>query len=702
VKKQTTRSTRLCTLLVMLGLLTALLLSATAQALAAAKPPVDFADIGQDRLFSTGLRAGALSPYIGGSPAERAASAGSEAVVPLGGPPSESRGSPVVSPPMAEPPTESWHTLLASLDGHAYYGARIYSREESDQSWTRLGEQTLPSPVRQIAWHPHGAHIYALVGGGGDLILGAKTLYRSTDWGTTWTQVTSIADIYAFAIHPQDPAVLYAGKAGDASTRGLWRSTDSGQTWQHISTVLGWIPRSMGISPVDPDLMFAGVHEGKGAESDERIFRSTDGGFSWTSVYWIHGGGSIGYVASPTYVLPDRFDSSRAYIALHWGDDDAGVLITTDKGQSWRLETGFGSNAQRDTYTIAQSATNANVLYKIGVTLNNIWKSTDRGDTWSQIVTGIDETNGFNPNWMLTSNRDPDLLYVGGSKPCDGYNCYVSWVYKSTDAGAHWTNYQIGLPGYRTTVRSMLLLETEGASHYFGLGYCHTGQCGDPVNTSTGNFAHQEQDLSIPGPGASLSVQRTYNSQDSYEGPLGEGWSLNYDMRLTSMETKVVEMKVEDGRRDRYVSSDGEEFVPPPGVNAAFVRNADSTYTLTREDQTRYNFGDDGFLTSIVTSNELTTTLTYSGTRLTNVTEPGGRTITFTWNITDSRITGIEDPLGRSVVYTYTSGDLTGVSDLRGNVAAYFYTGTNGLLSSLVEGGRFTPPPLQYQRNLWR
>ena len=187
-----------------------------------------------------------------------------------------------------------------------------------------------------------------------------------------------------------------------------------------------------------------------------------------------------------------------------------------------------------------------------------------------------------------------------------------------------------------------------------------------------------------------MSVQRTYNSQDTYVGPLGEGWSLNYDMRLTSLATKVVEMKVEDGRRDRYISSDGEEFVPPPGVNATFVRNDDS-YTLTREDQTKYNFDDDGYLTSIVTSNDLTTTLTYSGTLLTNVTEPAGRTITFTWSVSNTRIAGVEDPLGRTVVYAYTDGELTSVADLRGNVSTYAYTGTNGLLSSLIEPGRSTP-----------
>jgi RHS repeat-associated protein len=211
------------------------------------------------------------------------------------------------------------------------------------------------------------------------------------------------------------------------------------------------------------------------------------------------------------------------------------------------------------------------------------------------------------------------------------------------------------------------------------------------VNTSTGNFAHQWDDLSIPGPGPSLSVRRVYNSLDTYVGPLGKGWSLSYDMRLTSMATNVVEMKVEDGRRDRYISSNAEDFIPPPGVNATFVRNGDGSYTLTREDQTRYNFNDSGYLTSIVTSNELTTTLGYDGSLLTNATEPAGRTITLTWGVANTRITGIEDPVGRTVVYTYTNGDLTAVADLRNNVATYAYTGTNGCLSSFVEPGHPTP-----------
>jgi YD repeat-containing protein len=657
VKKLTARSTRLCTLLVMLGLLAALIVAATAQAVAAAKPQAWLAFRRHDQSVASERRADAT--------ADRANQA---AAVPL---PSPSF-------------SLDWDERLEMV--YATVAAKVYRSAFAPANWSHIG--TDGSQICQTYRHPRGEHVYALYGE----CLPGKTnaLQRSDDWGNTWSAVTTIDKVVSFAIHPDDPNTLYVGRQGDMSTRGIWRSTDNGQTWTRLWVQCGdgilwqscYVPYSLGISPLNPDLMFAGVDEAKGAWSDMWVMRSTDGGCSWSKVYTIH----LGSGPAPTYVLASQEDVNDVYVALYGALAESGVLVSTNMGQSWTRETGFGSNAQRSTLMIAQSPTDPDTLYKTGGSAGgtqNVWRSNDGGDNWTQIVSGTNAT--FSPYWVAVSERTPDLFFLSGVKS-DG----APRVYKSTNGGDTWSDFGAGqLTG--GVARTLLLLETEGASHYFGLGYCPTGQCGDPVNTSIGNFAHQWEDLSIPGPGASLSVQRTYNSQDSYVGPLGKGWSLNYDMRLTSMATKVVEMKVEDGRRDRYISSDGETFIPPPGVNATLVRNDDDSYTLTREDQTRYNFDEDGYLTSIVTSNELTTTLTYSGTYLTNVTEPAGRSITFTWDITDGLITGVEDPLGRTVAYTYTSGDLISVADLRGHVATYAYTGTNGLLSSHTEAGTSTP-----------
>jgi RHS repeat-associated protein/uncharacterized repeat protein (TIGR01451 family) len=700
VKKLTAGSTRVCTLVVMLGLFSALILGATAQAVGAANPDGVWAS-GQSSMPASSLPSASghkgLAPDLQSShlaPPERSSdmpdstlksdglSAESSAVAARSNTRlSDASAAPVLRPSLLPDPGDTVELLYATADDD------IYESPFAPASWSYLG--TGPTMFCWIDRHPHGSQIYAIVG---ECAAGKyNNLVRSDDWGATWSVVK--ANATSFALHPEDPDTLYVGVGGSpAQDRGVWKTIDGGHSWTQIWHKDYEVPLSIGVSIVNPDLMFAGVNQNpEAAYSDTWIYRSTDGGSSWSRVYTVHTGGG----PSPSHVLPDREDANKVYIALHKWKADAGVLLTTNMGDTWTRVTDFGDNSQKCTWMLGQSRTDTAILYKSsgptsGFTYRNIWRSTDGGYNWSQIASGT--AGDFRANWIAVSGRNTDVIFLGGVDvngltPADD----SPMVYRSTNGGDTWAELEEHPGGTGSQVTTLLLLETEGASHYFGVGYCPTGQCGDPINTSIGNFADQWEDLSIPGPGAFLSVQRTYNAQDSYEGPLGEGWSLNYDMRLTSTVTKVVEMKVEDGRRDRYISSDGETFVPPPGVNATFVRNGDDTYTLTRENQTKYNFDEDGYLTSIVTSNELTTTLTYSGTYLTNVTEPAGRTITFTWNITDSRITGIEDPLGRTVVYTYTSGDLTSVADLRGHVGTYAYTGTNGLLSSHTEAGASTP-----------
>jgi len=86
---------------------------------------------------------------------------------------------------------------------------------------------------------------------------------------------------------------------------------------------------------------------------------------------------------------------------------------------------------------------------------------------------------------------------------------------------------------------------------------------GDPVNLVTGNFYHNEQDLSIPGRGGLPFVfERTYNSQDPEDSPLGYGWthSFNHYLKFYGHDSEDNRIKVSwvDG-------SGGEKFFSLPG-----------------------------------------------------------------------------------------------------------------------------------------
>lgn len=118
----------------------------------------------------------------------------------------------------------------------------------------------------------------------------------------------------------------------------------------------------------------------------------------------------------------------------------------------------------------------------------------------------------------------------------------------------------------------------------------------------------------------------------------------------------------------------GASWVAPTGFEGSLVKNAGGDWTLTTAEQLVYAFDSTGKWTSIKDRNNNTTTLSYTGGRLTTVTDPGGRSLTITYNA-DNRISGVSDGTGRSVGYAYTDGDLTTITDPMGETVSYQYVG---------------------------
>lgn len=204
----------------------------------------------------------------------------------------------------------------------------------------------------------------------------------------------------------------------------------------------------------------------------------------------------------------------------------------------------------------------------------------------------------------------------------------------------------------------------------------------DPVNVATGQFTLPETDVSIPGRGPGTSFVRTYNSGLPLDGPLGYGWSHNYETNLVEYTTGEVFIVDCLGRRDLYTPNGGG-YNPPPGKFATLVHNGDSTWTLTERNQVKRTFSSAGKLTAIADRNNNSVTLAYNGSnQLTTVTDAGGRTLTFTY--TGARITSIAVPLDRTISFTYNgSGDLTSVVDMRGKTWSYTYDTSHRLLTKV-------------------
>ncbi len=233
----------------------------------------------------------------------------------------------------------------------------------------------------------------------------------------------------------------------------------------------------------------------------------------------------------------------------------------------------------------------------------------------------------------------------------------------------------------------------------------------DPVNTYSGNFTYNHNDVSIDTWGLPLEFERAYNSRDDDDGPLGVGWTHNYNMALkyesfvpiasgnVLTPQNIISVRLPRGSRAYFeVSQDGNTITPYPGVTAQLMRQGD-TYTLTQEgDQTQYIFGAEAaeHLVAIVDGHGNRINLTYS-TEITvaerlllSASDEAGRSLTFDYDEND-RLIKLTDPLNRTALYTYTNGYLSSMSDFRAESANFTYTTPDtvndlpGQLVSLVD-----------------
>ena len=177
-------------------------------------------------------------------------------------------------------------------------------------------------------------------------------IYRSTDGGATWTHL-GLADTERFSrivIHPRDPRIVFAAAMGHAwgpnEERGLYRSRDGGDTWErvlHANETTG--ASDVALDPLDPDIVYAGMYDYlrrpwhfRSGGPGSGLFRSTDGGDSWTRLTdpalenGLPGAGAIGRVGMSVHAA----DPNRVY-ALIESQEEGELWRSDDRGITWRM-----------------------------------------------------------------------------------------------------------------------------------------------------------------------------------------------------------------------------------------------------------------------------------------------------------------------------------------------------------------------------
>lgn len=227
-------------------------------------------------------------------------------------------------------------------------------------------------------------------------------VWKTTDGGSTWTDVWGrkpVASIGAVAIAPSDDSVVWVG-TGESNSRndtsygdGVWVSTDAGKTFVHRGLDDAYAISRILVSPTDPRTALVGaVGDFYRDTPDRGLYRTTDGGKTWTKVLYAGPQSGISDVAadpSGRVVFAGVWQFRREPWDFQSGGPRDGLFRSSDFGKTWQRLSGHGlPGGLMGRIGVSVSRSDPRVVYAtIQSKSGTLWRSGDGGDTWRLVST---------------------------------------------------------------------------------------------------------------------------------------------------------------------------------------------------------------------------------------------------------------------------------------------------------------------------
>ena len=225
---------------------------------------------------------------------------------------------------------------------------------------------------------------------------------------------------------------------------------------------------------------------------------------------------------------------------------------------------------------------------------------------------------------------------------------------------------------------------------------CHGDACRDTgfpqvfVNASNLSLFVRVTDLVFGGPAPALSLERSYNLDDTHSGPFGPGWSFNLAETLTPAGDGSLVLRRGTGRVDSFASAipGSTRYFAITSTSDSLLQNADGTYTLVSSGSgTTRTFSADGRLLAILDSGAVRVSFDYDTSGHLTAAHYRGQSIKFAYD-SANHINSITDPSGRTVALSYTpDGHLAQQTNADGQTVTYQYDGGGNLTSVGYAGG---------------
>ncbi|MGA2864478.1 MAG: hypothetical protein ABSF95_08310 [Verrucomicrobiota bacterium] len=239
----------------------------------------------------------------------------------------------------------------------------LWATSDGGMNWTPLGQgggsDLIVNRPSWIVYDPANSDVFWESG-----IYNSFGVYQTTDGGQTFHHLGKITHNDYLSIDFSDPQRLTLLAGGHEQSRTVWKSVDGGRNWANVGTNL---PAGTKFSS-NPLLASASTYlvnaSGYGVGTGG-VYRTTDGGTTWTSVCTLEANG-----------IPLAASDGTIYWELIY---DRGVIRSADQGQAWVQACGFGAIKGAHVIELPDGR-----LAAVGA--NCIKVSSDKGSSWAQVA----------------------------------------------------------------------------------------------------------------------------------------------------------------------------------------------------------------------------------------------------------------------------------------------------------------------------
>ncbi len=307
-----------------------------------------------------------------------------------------------------------------------------------------IGPALMGGRIADIAVDPRRTSTwYVAVGSGG--------VWKTTNAGTTFTPIFDDQPSYSIGcvtLDPSRPDTVWVGTGESVSGRhvawgtGVYRSRDGGASWEHLGLEHSEHIGAILVDPRNSDTVYVAA-EGPlwSSGGDRGVYKSTDGGATWTAVLRIDEDTGVTKLAfapdDPDTLYAAAYQRRRHVATFLGGGPGSGVHKSTDGGATWRRITQGLPEGDMGKIGLAVTPADSDRVYatiEADEEHRGFYRSDDRGESWTKRNDYL--SGGTGPHYyqeIFASPIDPDRVYQ-----------VDVFLHVTSDGGKSFTNLESG------------------------------------------------------------------------------------------------------------------------------------------------------------------------------------------------------------------------------------------------------------------